>query len=287
MSNTVYSNFILENEVEDQFNSLLDLNQFCIQDNTLEGVPGMIKKINVYSASNGTEELAMGEGNTQTIEVGFSPKQYVIKMAQNRFAYYDEEAMTDPMVVPTGVAHAAVDMYNHVNADIFTEFKKAITANQIVLSGTAYFNAFVDASAALSIASTGRRAKERAESINQGAPETFAFVSPTDLAAIRKAMIGANGGLQYVEAFAREGYVGTVAGINLYVKKDATPGLIVGGTREAVTVFTKKGTEVEQFSIGNRSESMANIRQNWVYTRKYYLAAATDTTKLFKIAASF
>ena len=283
MPNTIYSNFILANEVEDQFNSLLDLNQFCIQDNTLEGAPGMIKKINVYSATNGTEDLTMGNGNTLTIEVGFSPKQYVIKMAQNRFAYYDEEAMTDPMLVPTGVAHCAVDMYNHVNADIFTEFGLAQAATTVAVTGGDLFGAFVDASAALSIASTGRRAKERAESINQGAPETFAFVHPTDLAAIRKYMKGPNGGLQYVEAFAREGYVGTVAGINLYVKRDATAGVITGGTREAVTVFTKKGTEVEQFAIGNRSESMANIRQNWVYTRKYYLAAATDLTKLFKI----
>ena len=284
MANTVYENFVLENEVEDQFNSLLDLNQFCIQDNTLEGVPGMIKKVNVYSATNGTQKLAMTEGNDTAIEVGFTSKSYEILLAQNRFMYYDEEAMTDPMIVPVGVAHAAVDMYNTVNADVYAEFKKAITANQIVLSGTAYFNAFVDASAALSAASTGRRAKERAESINQGAPETFAFVSPADLAAIRKSL-GTD--LKYVEAFSREGYVGTIAGINLYVKKDATAGLIVGGTREAVTVFTKKGTEVEQFTIGNRSEDKANIRQNWVYTRKYYLAAATDTTKLFKIAASF
>ena len=284
MANTVYENFVLENEVEDQFNSLLDLNQFCIQDNTLEGVPGMIKKVNVYSATNGTQKLAMGEGNNTAIEVGFTSKDYTILLAQNRFAYYDEQAMKDPMIVPVGVAHAAVDMYNTVNADVYAEFKKAITANQIVLSGTNYFNAFVDASAALSAASTTRRAKERAEAINQGAPETFAFVSPADLAAIRKAL-GLQ--LQYVEAFAREGYVGTVAGINLYVKKDATAGLIVGGTREAVTVFTKKGTEVEQFAIGNRSEGMANIRQNWVYTRKYYLAAATNTTQLFKIAASF
>lgn len=284
MANTVYENFVLENEVEDQFNSLLDLNQFCIQDNTLEGVPGMIKKVNVYSATNGTQKLAMGEGNDTAIEVGFTSKSYTILLAQNRFAYYDEQAMKDPMIVPVGVAHAAVDMYNTVNADVYAEFKKAITANQIVLSGTNYFNAFVDASAALSAASTTRRAKERAEAINQGAPETFAFVSPADLAAIRKAL-GLQ--LQYVEAFAREGYVGTVAGINLYVKKDATAGLIVGGTREAVTVFTKKGTEVEQFSIGNRSEGMANIRQNWVYTRKYYLAAATNTTQLFKIATSF
>ena len=283
MSNTVYQNFVLESIVEDQFNSLLDLNQFCIQDNTLEGVPGMIKKINVYSATNGTEDLAMGAGNTLTIEVGFSPEQHVIKLAQNRFAYYDEEAMTDPMLVPTGVAHCAVDMYNHVNADIFTEFGRAQAATTIALAGGDFFAAFVDASAALSLASTGRRAKERAESINQGAPETFAFVHPTDLASIRKYMKGANGGLQYVEAFAREGYVGTVAGINLYVKRDATQGTITGGTREAVTVFTKKGTEIEQYAIGNRSEGMANIRQNWVYTRKYYLAAATDLTKLFKI----
>jgi len=103
--------------------------------------------------------------------------------------------------------------------------------------------------------------------------EKFAFVSNADMAKIRKAL---KDDLKYVEAFARGGYVGTVADWNLYVKKDAEAGTILGGTREAVTLFNKRGVEVEQLRE-------ADIRQNTIWSRKYYLAALTDATKAVKI----
>ena len=68
----------------------------------------------------------------------------------------------------------------------------------------------------------------------------------------------------------------TVGGINLYTKKDAEEGTVVVATKEAVTLFQKKGTEVEQ-------EREGNIRRNTIYSRKYYLAALTDETKAVKI----
>ena len=82
--------------------------------------------------------------------------------------------------------------------------------------------------------------------------------------------------LQYVEAFAKNGYVGTVAGVNIYTKKDATSGSIYMGTKEAVTLFNKKGVEIEQ-------ERDANTRENRIFSRKYYLAALTNETKVVKL----
>lgn len=67
MANTVYSNFYLSNEVEDQFNSHLNLQQFCTLDNNLVGTPGMIRKINVYKATNGTQKLATRLGTTRQV----------------------------------------------------------------------------------------------------------------------------------------------------------------------------------------------------------------------------
>ena len=64
MAHKIYDNFYLSNEVEDQFNSHLDLQQFCTVDNSLVGTAGMKRKINVYKATAGTEKLKMGEGNT-------------------------------------------------------------------------------------------------------------------------------------------------------------------------------------------------------------------------------
>ena len=60
MAHKIYENFVLANQIEDQYNSYLDLMRFCTVDNSLVGTPGMIKKINVYTATNGTEDLAMG-----------------------------------------------------------------------------------------------------------------------------------------------------------------------------------------------------------------------------------
>ena len=261
MAHVIYDNFYLSNEVEDQYNSHLDLQPFCTVDNSLVGVPGMKRRINVYSATDGTQKLGMGEGNTKSIEVSFIDKEYEILMAQNRFEYYDEQAMIDPMLVPVGTRHMGTDLFNTVNAEIFAEFNKATLA---VTAAKFDFDAFVDAQAKLNL--------ENLESVS-----IFGFVSPADMASIRKNL---KDDLKYVEAFVKNGYVGTVAGINLYTKKDAFPGTIVIGTKEAVTLFNKKGTEVEQPPRGSED---ANIRKNTILSRKYYLVALTDATKAVKI----
>ena len=261
MAHKIYDNFFLSNEVEDQYNSHLNLQSFCTVDNSLVGEAGMKRKINVYSATDGTEKVAMGVGNSKSIEVSFAEKEYEILLAQNRFEYYDEQAMIDPMLVPVGVRHMGTDMFNHVNADIFAEFKKATLTHP---TSAFDFAAFVDAQAMLNM--------ENLEGVS-----IFGFVCPADMAKIRKAL---KDDLKYVEAFAKNGYVGTVGGVNLYTKKDADAGEIIIATKEAVTLFNKKGVEVEQ---PPRDAGDANIRKNTILSRKYYLAALTDATKAVKI----
>ena len=257
MANVVYENFFLSNEVEDQYNSHLDLQQFCTIDNSLVGTAGMKRVINTYRATDGTEKLVMGAGNTKSIEVNLSDAEYEIALAQNRFKYYDEQAMSDPNLVPVGMKHAGTDMFNTVNDDIFAEFNK--TGIEVPASSLG-FDAFVDASAALNL--------ENLEGVT-----VFAFVCPKDVAKLRKAL---KEDLKYVEAFAKTGYIGTVAGINVYTKKDAAEGEVIVATKEAVTIFNKKGVEIEQ-------ERDANTRDNSIYSRKYYIVALTDESKAVKI----
>lgn len=261
MAHTIYENFVLANTVEDQYNSHLDLMRFCTIDNTLVGTPGMKKKIHVYSASNGTEKLGMGEGNSKDITVTYAPVEYEILMAQNRFPYFDEEEMTDPLIVDTGMRHAGVDLFNHVNADIFAEFNKATLTHT---ASAPDFACFVDA-----VAKLDAKSLENVEGLG-----LFGFVNPNDMAKVRKAL---KDDLKYVEAFATNGgYVGSVAGVALFSKADAVENTIVIGTRDAVTLFNKKGVEIEQ-------ERDADIRKNLIFSRKYYLAALTDATKAVKI----
>lgn len=257
MANTVYENFYLSNEVEDQFNSHLDLQRFCTVDNGLVGTAGMKRIIHSYRATNGTEKLTVGQGNSKSIEVSYTPVEYDIALAQNRFVWNDEDAMKDEMLVPVGMKHAGTDMFNTVQADIYGEFAKT----GITVPATAFnFDAFVDAVAALNIE-------------NDEGVEIFAFVCPKDKGAVRKAL---KDDLKYIEAFAKTGYIGTVAGVNLYTKADATEGTVVVATKEAVTIFNKKGVETEQ-------ERDANTRVNSAYARKYYVVALTNEAKAVKI----
>ena len=266
MAHQIYENFYLSNEVEDQFNSHLNLQQFCTIDNSLVGSAGMKRKINVYSATDGTEKLGVGQGNSKSIEVKYAPKEYEILMAQNRFEYFDEQEMTDPMLVPVGTRHMGTDLFNTVNKDIFAEFNKT----ELALSANNYgFGTFADAVAKLNIEYTDNDPAVVA-------PSCFGFVNAEDMASVRKAL---NDDLKYVESFARSGYVGTVAGVNLYAKKDAVKGTIIVATREAVTLFNKKGVEIEQARDGDK-------RKNTIWSRKYYLAALTDGTKAVKITVT-
>ena len=264
MANQVYDNFYLSNEVEDQFNSHLDLQRFCSVDSSLVGTAGMKRIIHSYRATNGTEKLTVGQGNSKSIEVSYTPAEYVIALAQNRFVWNDEHAMQDPMLVPVGMQHAGTDMFNTVMADIYGEFAKT----GIEVQATAPdFDAFVDAVAALDL--------ENDEDV-----EIFAFVCPKDKAKVRKAL---KDDLKYIEAFAKTGYIGTVAGVNLYTKQDATEGTIIVATKQAVTIFEKKGVETEVIGQGTRSETAANVRENTAFSRKYYVVALTDESKAIKI----
>ena len=265
MPNTIYDNFYLSNEVEDQFNSHLDLLRFCTHDSSLEGTAGMKRIIHVYSATDGTEKLAQGVGNSKSITVGYTSKEYEILLAQNRFEWFDEEAMKDPMLVPVGMKHAGTDLFNTVQADVFNEFKKATLS---VSASTFNFDAFADAVAKLNLE-------------NQDGIEIFAHINSNVKAALRKTL---KDDLKYVEAFVRTGYIGTVCGVNLYDKRDAEDNAIYVGTKKAVTMFTKKGVEVEQIVKGLRDADDANVRKNTAFSRKYYLPALTDETQVVKIA---
>lgn len=256
-NHVIYDNFYLANEIEDQFNSHLDLARFCTVDTSLEGVAGMKKIINRYRATNGTEKLAMGEGNTKSIEVSFEPIEYEIQLAQNHYDYYDEQAMTDPVAITTGIKHMGTDMFNTSNSDIYAEFNKATLVHNAT---TPDFGCFVDAVALMNI--------ENLEGV-----EIFGFVNPKDIAKVRKAL---KDDLKYVTAFATHGYVGTVGAVNLFTKADAVEGTIPVATKEAVRLLVKKGTEVEQ-------ERDANIRKNDIYSRKYYVAALENATRAVKI----
>ena len=256
MANKTYPNHVLANNFENQYATKLDLMQFCTVDDSLEGVPGDKVTINTYTATDGTETLAMGEGNTKDIEVSYEPNEYTIELLQNRFSYYDEEEMRDPKIVEKGVNHGVVDMFNTAQRKAMAEFGKATLTATVEKFD---FDAFVDGAALFD---------------NElGELSIFAFVHKNDIKEIRKNL---KDSLQYVESFVRTGYIGSVNGIPVYESKIATEGTIILATKAAVTYFRKKGTEVEQ-------KRDPDVRKNQVWHRQIGIFAFTDATQAVKI----
>lgn len=255
MANQVYDNVVLANKIEDILTTAVDLTSYMTVDTSMTQEAGMKKKINTYKAVGEVEELAMGEGNTQDIESTFTTKEYEVKTVQGRFQYFDEQAMTDPMVVQAGLEGIAKTMINDFTAKAVAEFDKATLTVQ--RSGFA-FTDIVDAIAKLN---------------TENEDGLFILVGVADLANFRKEL---KDDLKYNEAFVRTGYVGSVCGVPVIVTKAITNGNIYLASKEAVTLFIKKDTEVEQ-------ERDANVRNNKVYIRKVAVVALTDENKVVKL----
>lgn len=255
MANQVYDNVVLANKIEDILTTAVDLTSYMTVDTSMTQEAGMKKKINTYKAQGDVETLGMGVGNTGDIEVSFATKEYEVETVQGRFQYYDEQAMTDPMVVQAGLEGIAKTMINDFTAKAVAEFDKATLTVQ--RTGFA-FTDIVDAIAKLN---------------TESEDGLFILVGVADLAKFRKEL---QDDLKYSEGFVRTGYVGSVCGVPVIVTKAITNGNIYLASKDAVTLFIKKDTEVEQ-------ERDANVRNNKVYIRKVAVVALTDENKVVKL----
>ena len=257
MAHTIYENFVLENKIENFLKTNIDMNNYITADYTLAENAGMVKTVNVYTATGNVEDLNMGEGNTGDIEVAFTGKEYTVGVTQGRFPYFDEEEMKDPNVVEVGIEKLTKEMTNDLTTKAIAELGK----NELTKECDFTFEGIVDAIALYPYED------------EQG---LFLLINPAQKATLRK-NLGAE--LKYVEDFVRTGYIGSVCGVPVIVSKAVPVGEAYLATKEAVTVFVKKGVEIEQ----NRD---ANKRQNLIYARKVMLVALTDGTRAIKLTAT-
>lgn len=277
------NNAFLANEIEDMYNSHIDLSSFCTVDNNLVGTPGTEVRINTYGASGDAEDVAEGAGNSSAISTSLTEKFYRIKTAQVWFRYTDEAYQRDPVAISTGIARMGIALFDKVNADIFGEYAGAFSGDnpstRIVEANYPDFDAFVDAQSLMDIKDV--RGEVAMDAQMRFAPTTFAFLAKNDIAKARKKM---KDQIVYDPNYAwLTGYVGTVAGTTLIYKQDATEGTIYVATKEAVTIFNKTGVELETAARSGGAEGTANTRYNDMFARKYYIAALTDVSKLSKI----
>ena len=256
MAHQVYENIILSNKMNDILTTKVNLNNYMTIDTSLTEQAGMKKKVITRTSTGAVEALGMGQGNTSSLEVQKTEAEYEVKTYQGKFSFYDEEEMTDPLVVDVGLQHNADSMVNTFTASAIAEMEKA-TLSTTPASWS--FDAVVDAIAEMNL--------ESEEGL-------FLLISPADKAAFRKAL---KDDLNYSEGYVRTGYIGSVAGVPVIVSKaiPAKKGYLA--TKEAVTVFIKKDTETEY-------ERDADVRNNSYWVRKVAVVALTDATKIVKIS---
>ena len=258
MSQTIYNNTILENKYNSVLTTKLNIQNYLTVDNDLQQDAGMTKRIITKTVSGSVEDLTQGNGNTQTVEVGTSYADYEVGVTQGRFVYYDEEAMADGALVDAGITGLGEKMVNDFVAKAVDEWRKATLQQGYSSIG---FDTVVDAIAKLNL---------------EDESPLFMLISPNMVAAFRKAV---KDELKYSEGFTRTGYLGSLVGVPCYVSKAIPNGEAIVASKEAVRLFIKKDTEIEQ-------ERDANTRKNTVYARKTALVALVDATKVCRIAAN-
>lgn len=256
MANKPYENCVIEAKLEDLYTTKLDLNPFITTNNTLMASAGDKIQINVYNATGNVEDLTMGQGNSADIEVTYTAKEYKVGVTQGRFSYYDEQVNKDPNIVDIGVQGVAAKMTNDMTSKIITELGKATLTTEYATSPN--FDTFVDGLAKLNF---------------EDESGIFAFLNVKTGAALKKAV---KDDLKYIENFVRTGYLGTLAGVNLYTTKAMPDDAIYMATRQAVTAFVKRGAEVEYLRDPDK-------RNNQYWLRKTQVIALTDATQAVKI----
>jgi len=260
----VVDNEVLEQKLENQLITKLNMNQFITMDYSLTEAPGMVKRIRTYVGTGDVEDLSMGDGNTVAIGSEYAESDYRVTTTQGHVPFYDEQAMADPKAIDKAIEHLGEALTNDVTTKVVAELRNA--TNEIA---TLDFSGIVDAIA---------------EMPDEETTGMYLLMNKKAYAAVQKAC---KDELKYVEAFVRRGYVGTLAGVPIYVTAalsnadpDASPAVpetaeAYLATKDAITCFMKKGVETEQ-------ERDANTRKTDIYGRNVKVIAATDLSKIFK-----
>lgn len=274
-----FTNAYIANEVQDARNSALDHQIFTTVDTTLTANVGDIYHVNRIILAGVAQDVAEGYGNTSDVSTDTAQVDYEVKTAQARFKYTDERLRRTPNEVAAGLGHLGTTIYNKINTEVVAELNKG---TQTLSASALNFDAVVDAQNLLDLDTFSQLGPDEGENSDAiKAPQTMMLVGKNLRAALRKAC---KDELKYVEAYVRTGYVGTIAGTNIYYSKlmdgDDYADKAFLFTKQAVTTFIKTAVEIEQLAKGNRSGDDANIRMNHAFARQVYVVALTDDTKV-------
>ena len=264
MSNTVYSNKVIEAKAKDILSTKINARSMMTIDDSLVGTAGMIKTINTYTYTGTAEEVTAGAGNTSRGSIAYVGKDYTVKMVQQAFDYLDEDFMKDNVIVDMGIQGATSVMSNKMTSDFYAALATTGSGSTELVQKVTFpkgkeisYDAIVDAISALNV---------------EDESGVFVIIPNAWKAALRK---DADYKAARMGEVVYNGQVGTIAGIPVVATKALT-GKAYVLTKEAVTLFLKKDVEVEQ-------DRDADTRKNSIYLRDCYVCALTDATKACKI----
>ena len=254
--NVLLDRKVVEDRIKDILETSLDTVQLMTIDNDLVQGAGMVKHINTYEYQGAVEAVAEGAGNTERGKVVVSEKEYRVQVKQQVFDYTDEQYMKDFKVVEVGAKGMAIEMKNDMNNDFFTEIAKTSTLH----SAPAFsYDVVVDA----------------IEKMNLEDENGLFLLIGNDL----KAMIRKDEDFKASKLgeILYTGQIGSIGGVPVIVSKKVPAKTAYLATKEAVTLFNKKGVELE-------ADRKKEERINTEITRKVCLVALTDATKAVKIS---
>lgn len=252
---SIYDNEVIQTKVKSALNTALDLQSFATVDYSLSAAPGMKINVRTYTPSGQAERLAMGNGNTTYVGSDYTEADYRVNTLQATGKYFDEQVMADPKAIDVAIAQIPTAITNALNAEVIAEFGKG---TQIVNSWTP------------TVASVLEALAEFPDDEVIKASDKFILVNNADYILLIKDAMKNN---MYVKDNTDTNSLGSVAGVKVYVSKLVPTGKAFLATKEAVTIFTKKGYGVESArDIEKRSVTMVANTVNVV--------ALTDAKKL-------
>lgn len=253
--NTVYENKVIEARAKDLLATGLNARNYVTVDNSLTATAGMTKTVNVYTYSGSAEELAKGEKNSNRGSISYVGTDYKVKRVQQVFDYFDDDFMTDNLIVDNMLKGANQVMINKMTEDFYKECQKATLTHNA--AGAFGYEAIVDAIATLNL--------EDESGIFVVIPNAW----KADLRKDEDYKAARMGEVVY------SGQVGTICGIPVIATKALNDEAFVM-TKEAIKLFMKKDVEVEQ-------DRDKEAKSNTVILSTYYVCALEDATKICKV----
>lgn len=217
-----FDNEVVEKKIDSLLETKLDVNRFMTVDYQLAEQPGMLKKIRTYIGKLFAEHLQRGDGSTDFVDAEYIEREYRVDRTQSAARWYDDDLMTDPMLIDAKVQYVAESMLKKWTDEAIAEFGK--TSNQSPMVNWD-INDFIDAVAVYD------------EEYEDAEGQLF-FLGAQDVIAKARKMLAEN--LKYVDSYATKGYVGHVLGIPMYFSKSIPSGVMFLATKDAVHALDRK-----------------------------------------------